>query len=109
MSEQKQLTNFQKSEIVALKDLMSHGKIDIQLSISYQIVTSFLKHLMIYESIENLYHFNTSRKIINFDDYYIIYIIKYNTRISLTKLYMKTINNISQQILHQLHEMRIKK
>ena len=89
---------------------MSHRKIDIQLNISHQIIINFLKHLMIHESIENLHHSDTSRKTINSDDHYIVRIAKCNTRIPLTKLHPKRINNISQQILyHRLHEAKIKK
>ena len=110
MSERKQLTNFQKGEIVALKDLMSHRKIDIQLSISHQTVTSFLKRLATRGSIENLHRSDAPRKTINSDDRYIVHTTKCNTRIPLAKLHVETINNVSQQTLHhRLREAKVRK
>ena len=110
MSPRKELTDFQKREIVALIDLMSHRDIGIRLNIPYQIVTSFLKRLATRGSIENIHHPDASRKTSNSDDRYIVHTTERNTRIPLAKLRAETINNISEQTLHRrLHKARIRK
>ena len=110
MSPRKKLTDFQKREIVALIDLMSHRDIGIRLNIPHQTVTSFLKRLATRGSVENIHHPDTPRKISNSDDRYIICTAERNTRIPLAKLHAETISNISEQTLHhRLHETRIRK
>src|SRR5947207_3724235 len=110
MSPRKELTDFQKGEIVALIDLMSHRDIGIRLNISHQIVTSFLKRLATRGSVENIHRPDAPWKTFNSDDRYIVHTAERNTRIPLTKLHAEIISNISEQILHhRLHEARIRK
>src|SRR5947207_15223699 len=99
MSPRKELTDFQKEEIVALINLISHRDIEIRLNISHQIVTSFLKHLATRGSIENIHRPDASRKTFNSDDRYIIRTAERNTRMPLAELRSETISKISEQTL----------
>jgi transposase len=110
MSERKQLTNFQKGRIVALKDLMSHRKIGIRLKIPHQTVSSFLERLATRGSIENLHRSGAPRKTSISDDRYIVRTAECNTRIPLAELRTETITNISEQtIRRRLREAGIRK
>ena len=110
MSPRKELTDFQKGEIVALIDLMSHRDIGIRLNIPHQTVTSFLKRLATRGSVENIHRPGAPRKTSNSDDRYIVRTAERNTRIPLTELRAETISNISEQTLRRrLREAGIRK
>ena len=110
MSPRKELTDFQKGEIVALIDLMSHRDIGIRLNIPHQTVTSFLKRLATRGSVENIHRPDAPRKTSNSDDRYIVRTAERNMRMPLTELHAETISNISEQTLRRrLHEAGIRK
>ena len=77
----------------------------------YFFYENYMIFINIYhELIKNIHCFDTSWKISNSNDCYIICTAECNTRIPLAKLHAKTISNISEQTLHRrLHEARIRK
>jgi transposase len=110
MTKGKELTDFQKGEILALKGLMSHQKIGVRLDIPRETITDFLKRVEIRDSIENIPRPGAPRKTSNSDDRYIVRTAECNTRIPLKELRADTISNVSEQTLRRrLRETGIRK
>ena len=110
MAKGKELTEFQKGEILALKDLMSHQKIGARLDIPRRTITNFLKRVEIRDSIENIQRPGAPRKTSKSDDHYIVHTAECNTRIPLKELRADTFSNISEQTLRRrLREAGIRK
>ena len=110
MPKGKELTEFQKGEILALKGLMSQQKISIRVDIPRETITSFLKRVETRDSIKNIPRSGAPRKTTKSDDRYIVRTAECNTRIPLKELRADTISNISLQTLRRrLREAGIRK
>jgi hypothetical protein len=91
----KQLTDIEKGQIIALRGQMKHEEIGNELDRSKSIVTSFLSHLDKYGNINNLPHPGTPCKTSKTADRRIIRTIMTDTHIPLVELYNDIIPNIS--------------
>ena len=98
-SQRRELTDFQKGQIVALSDDYTQRQIGIRLDIPHETVSSFLRRFRERGSIENLPHPGASRRTSNTDDHYIIRVAESSTRIPLSQLRVDTNSSISEQTL----------
>ena len=78
-----ELTDFQKGEIVALRDSMSHREIGCQLGIPHHTVSNFLEHYDQRESADNLPHPGAPRKLSTADIRYLVRTAESETRVLL--------------------------
>ena len=97
--QRRELTDFQKGEIVALSDDYSHHQIGIRLGIPHEMVSTFLQRFCERGSIENLPRPGAPRKTSKANDRYIICVAESTARIPLSQLRVDTNSNISEQTL----------
>lgn len=106
----KELTEFQKGEIVALRHFYSHREIGRQLNIPHSTVSAFLDRLDVRENHENLHHTGRPRKTTRSDDRYFIHSAESDTRQPLERLRIDSNIDVSEQtIRRRLREAGIRK
>jgi transposase len=101
MSQRKELTDFQKGEIEALRPYFSHGEISKQLNIPRRTVSSFIQRTQQRQSIENLPHPGRPRKISNTDIRYLVHVAESEIRIPFKELPRETNIDISIRTIHR--------
>jgi transposase len=106
-----QLTDFQKGEIVALRDSMSHREIGRQLDIPHRTVSSFLERYDQRKSADNLPHPGAPRKLSTADIRYLVRTVESETRVPLAEIPVNTtFSNVSvRTIRRRLREEGIRK
>ena len=106
-----QLMDFQKGEIVALRDSMSHREIGHQLDIPHHTVSSFLERYDQRKSAANLAHPGAPRKLSESDIRYLVHIVESDTRLPLAEIPINTtFSNVSiRTIRRRLKEEGIRK
>ena len=110
MPKEKELSDIQKAQIVALEPGFSHAKIGAQLNIQRPTITKFLQRFKSRDSIENLPRPGRPRKTSETGDRWIVRNAESETRVPLKKL--KNILNIDlseQTIRRRLREAGIRK
>ena len=97
-----ELIDFQKGEIVALRDSMSHREIGHQLGIPHHTVSSFLEHYDQRKSANNLPHPGVPRKLSTTDIRYLVHTAESETRVALAEIPVNTIfSNVSTRTIRQ--------
>jgi hypothetical protein len=106
-----QLTDFQKGEIVALRDSMSHREIGRELDIPHRTVSSFLERYDQRKSADNLPHPGAPRKLSTADIRYLVRTVESETRVPLAEIPVNTtFSNVSiRTIRRRLREEGIRK
>jgi len=110
MPKEKELSDIQKAQIVALAPGFSHAEIGTQLNIQRPTITKFLQRFKSRDSIENLPRPGRPRKTSETRDRWIVRNAESETRVPLKKL--KNILNIDlseQTIRRRLREAGIRK
>jgi transposase len=106
----KELTDFQKGEIVGLRENYTHREIGRRLSIPHSTVSAFLNRLAKRNTHENLPRPGAPRKTSLSDDRYLVRSAQSNTRQPLAQLRVETNIDISEQtIRRRLKEAGIRK
>ena len=108
--QRKELTDFEKDQIVALSDLYSHREIGGQLGIRSTTIDAFLSRYVVRETIDNLPHPGAPRKTTPATDRYLVRLAESETRQPLAQLRVQTNGEVSERTIHRrLLEFGIRK
>ena len=99
--QRKELTDFQKGQIVALDPIYSQNEIGRQLGISQQTISAFLIRYHERHSINNLPHPGAPRKTTPATDRYLVRSAESETRQPLAQLRVLTNCEISERTIHR--------
>jgi hypothetical protein len=110
MNEHKSLTDFQKSEIIALEPHYSHAEISRQLDIPRSTIVDFIQRTRNRQSIDNLPHPGRPRETTNRTNRYFVHLAESNTRVPLKEIKNKSNVTVCEQtIRRRLHDFGIRK